>query len=66
VVKYAKVGDRIVICGHRAGQPDRDCEMIELRHPNGEPPHTVRWGDTGHEDLFFPRPDASVVGYKNE
>ena len=21
----------------------------------------VRWGDTGHEDLFFPGPDASVV-----
>jgi hypothetical protein len=26
----ANVGDRIVIKGHRAGQPDRDCEVIGL------------------------------------
>ncbi len=60
---HAKVGDRIVIGGHRTGQPDRDCEVVELRHQNGEPPYIVRWGDTGHEDLFFPGPDASVVPY---
>ncbi len=62
----AKVGDRIVISGHRAGEPDRDCEVLELRHPNGEPPYVVRWGDTGHEDLFFPGPDAKVVDYEQE
>ncbi len=62
----AKVGDRIVIGGRRVGQPDRDCEVLELRHTNGEPPYLVRWGDTGHNNLFFPGPDASVVGYKGE
>ncbi|MGP0109220.1 MAG: DUF1918 domain-containing protein [Acidimicrobiales bacterium] len=63
---HAKVGDRIVIGGHRAGQPDRDCEVLEVRHESGEPPYLVRWGDTGTEDLFFPGPDASVVNYKDE
>jgi hypothetical protein len=63
---HAKVGDRIVIGGHRAGQPDRDCEVLEVRHENGEPPYLVRWGDTGDEDLFFPGPDASVVDYKDD
>jgi len=59
----AKVGDRIVIKGHLMGQPDRDCEVIELRHPTGEPPYVVRWADTGKEDLFFPGPDASVENF---
>ena len=59
----ANVGDRIVIKGHRMGQPDRDCEVIELRHPTGEPPYVVRWGDTGKEDLFFPGPDANVENF---
>jgi hypothetical protein len=63
---HAKAGDRIVIGGHRAGQPDRDCEVLEVRHENGEPPYLVRWADTGNEDLFFPGPDASVVNYKDE
>lgn len=61
----AKVGDQIVIGGHRVGQPNRNCEVLELRHPNGEPPYMVRWGDTGHEDLFFPGPDASVTSSKD-
>jgi len=60
----AKVGDRIVIGGHRVGEPNRDCEVLEVKHPNGEPPYLVRWGDTGHEDLFYPGPDASVVAYE--
>ena len=60
----AKVGDRIVIGAHRVGEPNRDCEVLEVKHPNGEPPFLVRWGDTGHEDLFFPGPDASVVAYE--
>jgi hypothetical protein len=35
--------------------------VVEVRHPDGEPPFVVRWGDTGHEDLFVPGPDAAVV-----
>ncbi len=57
----ANVGDRILVGGRRVGQPDRNCEVLEVRRSNGEPPYVVRWDDTGHEDLFVPGPDASVV-----
>jgi len=30
----AKAGDRIVIKGHRVGEPDRDCQVIEVRGPD--------------------------------
>jgi Domain of unknown function (DUF1918) len=57
-----------VIGGRRAGQPDRkllsliaNCEVLEVHHPNGEPPYVVRWRDTGKEDLFVPGSDATIV-----
>jgi hypothetical protein len=58
-------GDRIVIKGHRIGEPDRDCEVIEVRNEDGSPPYRVRWGENGHETLFFPGPDASVHHYEH-
>lgn len=61
----ANPGDRIVIKGHRLGEPDRDCEVIEVHGVDGGPPYVVRWGDTGHETLFFPGPDASVKVYEH-
>jgi hypothetical protein len=57
---HAVVGDRIVIKGHRIGEPDRDCEVLEVRGADGGPPFRVRWGDDGHESLFFPGTDAAV------
>ncbi len=56
----ATVGDRIVVQGHRMGQPDRDGEVLEVHGADGEPPYVVRWSDTGEEGLFFPGSDASV------
>jgi hypothetical protein len=56
----ATVGDRIVIGGHRVGQPNRDCEVLEVRGTDGGAPYLVRWGDTGHETLFFPGVDATL------
>ena len=56
----AAVGDRIVIRGHHVGDPDRDCEVLEVPDDDGEPPYLVRWGETGHRSLFFPGNDASV------
>ena len=53
---HASVGDRIVIRGHHLGEPNRDCEVLEVRGPNGEPPYRVRWGDTGHEASVLSRP----------
>ena len=62
---HASVGDRIVIKGHRVGEPDRDCEVLEVRVANGGPPYVVRWGDNGHETLFFPGEDASVQHFEH-
>ena len=60
---HASVGDKIVIKGHRIGEPDRDCLVLEVRGAEGGPPYRVRWGDTGHESLFFPGSDARVHHY---
>jgi hypothetical protein len=56
----ASVGDRIVVKGHRVGEPDRDAEILEVHGEEGEPPYVVRWSDDGHEGLFFPGSDAAV------
>lgn len=60
-IVIARVGDRILVRGHRAGQPDRRCIVLELHHDNGEPPYLVQWDDTEHPDLYFPGSDATVV-----
>jgi hypothetical protein len=60
----ASVGDRIVIAGHRMGEPERDCEVLEVRGPDGGPPFVVRWCDSGHETLFFPGADATVQHFE--
>lgn len=59
------VGDRIIIKGHHVGEPDRDGEVIEVRGTDGGPPYRVRWGDNGHESLFFPGSDASVQHFEH-
>ena len=56
----ASAGDRIVIKGHHVDEPSRDCEVLEVRGQDGEPPYLVRWSENGHEALFFPGSDASV------
>jgi hypothetical protein len=56
----ASVGDHIVIRGHRVGEPNRDCVVMDVRGPDGMAPYVVRWGDSSHETLFFPGPDATV------
>ena len=61
----ASVGDRIVIRGHRVGEHDRDCEVLEVHGADGGSPFLVRWGDSGHETLFFPGPDASVEHFEH-
>lgn len=55
---HAAVGDRLVVrCLHG---PNRDGEILEVRHADGTPPYVVRWSDTGHESLVFPGPDSFV------
>jgi hypothetical protein len=62
----AKVGDRIVVKGHHLGDPDRDAVVLEVHGADGEPPYMVRWSADGHEGLFFPGTDASVVDYQHD
>ncbi len=61
----ASVGDRIVIHGHRQGEPDRDGEILEVQGDDGGPPFVVRWGDSGHEAVFFPGSDATVEHFEH-
>ena len=61
----ASVGDRIVIGGHRVGEAERDCEVLEVRGKDGGAPYIVRWGDDGHETLFFPGSDATVQHFEH-
>lgn len=61
----ASIGDRIVIRGHRGEEPDRDCEVLEVRGVDGGSPYRVRWGDTGHESLFFPGADATLQHFEH-
>lgn len=60
----ASVGDRIVIRGHRVGEPERDCKVLEVKGEDGGPPYLVQWEDSEHESLFFPGSDASVKHYR--
>ena len=62
----AKVGDRIIIRAHKVGASIvRDCEVLEVLGPDGRPPYRVRWGEDGHESLFFPGTDAAVAPYEH-
>lgn len=56
----AKVGDRLVIRGHKVGNLDRDAEILEVRGEDGSPPYLVRWSEDGHEALVFPGSDAVI------
>lgn len=56
----ARPGDRLLIRGHRLGEPSRDAEILEVLGADGSPPFRVRWWDTGREAVYFPGPDATV------
>jgi hypothetical protein len=62
----ATAGDRIIVKGHRVGEPDRDAKILEVRGADGEPPYLVEWDDDGHHGLYFPGPDAVVEHFPAE
>lgn len=55
----AHVGDRLVIRGHRAGDPSRTAEVLEAHGADDGPPYLVRWDDS-HESLLVPSSDVMV------
>lgn len=56
----ARVGDQIVVRGHRMGEAQRRGEVVEVRGDDGAPPYVVRWHRDGHQALFVPGLDATV------
>jgi hypothetical protein len=56
----ASAGDRLVIKGHRLGEPSRDGEILEVLGDDGSPPFRIRWSDSGREVVLFPGLDAVV------
>ncbi len=56
----AIIGDKIVVKGHRVGDPSLQAEVLAIKGENGEPPYLVRWASDGHEGLLFPGLDAVV------
>jgi hypothetical protein len=65
MVVNAKVGDKIIVKGHSIGEPDHDAVVLEVHGADGAPPYRVRWSDDGHEGLYFPGNDASIVHYED-
>jgi hypothetical protein len=56
----ASLGDSIEVRGPHVGVGSRQGVIIEVRGADGTPPFVVRWSD-GHQGLFFPGPDATVM-----
>ncbi len=56
----AKVGDRIVVRGHRVGEHERDGEILEVRGEDGGPPYLVKWSADGHIGMVFPGSDVTI------
>ncbi|MED7924865.1 DUF1918 domain-containing protein [Nonomuraea sp. LP-02] len=46
--------------GNVVGQAGRKAVIVEVRGPDGAPPHVVRFGD-GHPLFVYPGPDAVVL-----
>ena len=63
---YARVGDELVIEGHRVGQRMRRGEIVEVRGDDGGPPYLVKWEDEGHATLLFPGSDCVVKHLSEE
>ena len=55
----AKVGDLIVIVGHRVGESERIAEILEVLGELPNERYRVRWDD-GHESVYFPGGDATI------
>ena len=55
----AKVGDLVVITGHRVGEAERIAEILEVLGDVPGEHYRVRWDD-GHESLFYPGSDATI------
>ncbi len=56
----ATVGDRILVRGHRVGDPERHAEVLEVLGDGDEIRYRVRWDEDGHESVYYPGTDAFI------
>ena len=57
----AEVGKWLVIRSSHLDVPVRLGRIVEISHPDGEPPYVVRWSGDEHTSVVFPGPDAVVM-----
>ncbi len=60
----ASPGDRLVVHGHRQGEPERDGEILEVVGRHGAPPYVVRWED-GRVSTLYPSSDVFVQHFEH-
>ena len=65
-VLHASPGDRLVVRGHRQGQPERDAEILTVLGPDGAPPYEVRWSDDGRVSRVYPSSDIYIEHFEHE
>lgn len=58
---HASTGDRIVIETTTLDTQRRQGEVLEVIGDGDQRHYRVRWQD-GHESVYFPGPDAHVLG----
>jgi hypothetical protein len=58
-VVQGRVGDLVVIEGHRVGQGRRIGEILEVLGEPGHEHYRVRW-EAGNETVFYPSNDATI------
>jgi len=54
-----RVGDLVVVEGHRVGQGRRIGEILEVLGEAGREHYRVRW-ETDRESLFYPSSDSTI------
>lgn len=57
---HAQPGDKLVISGHRVGEPKRIGRVKAVRGEDGAPPYEVEWDESDHSTLLFPGPDCTI------
>lgn len=54
-----RVGDLVVVEGHRVGQGRRIGEILEVLGESGREHYRVRW-DADRESVFYPSSDSTI------
>ena len=62
--RRTRVGDVVVVEGHRVGEGRRIGEILEVLGEPGHEHYRVRWDDE-HESVFYPSSDAIIQHAKH-